>query len=158
VRFAVDDPVPALHTDPATDITEISATLHGHLTNGKAGETYDACFRYHEADGDKTKVGYTTVSATNPNYEYRLTGLKAGTTYYYRAVHKDSQGSSNPDPIDAVEYQTFTTAHSDSPGLKIDDVAPGDIINVGRSTLTVTGNGFNPIPQCSYNMQNTTNV
>ena len=143
MRFAVDDPVPALHTDPATDITEISATLHGHLMNGKAGETYDVCFRYHEDDGDKTKVGYTTISATNPNYEHHLTGLKAGTTYYYRAVHKDSQGSSNPDPIDAVEYQTFTTTPSDSPSLKIIDVVPGDIINVGRSTLTVTGDGFN---------------
>ena len=136
--------LPKLHTDPAADITETSATLHGHLTNGKAGETYDVCFRYHEEDGDKTKVGFITISATNPNYEYRLTGLKPGTTYYYRAVHKDSQGSSNPEPIDAAEYQTFTTTHSESPNLKIDDVIPNGIINVGRSTLTVTGNGFNP--------------
>ena len=135
---------PKLHTDLATDITDTSATLHGCLTNGKAGETYDVCFRYHEEDGDKTKVGFTTVSATNPNYECRLKGLKSNTTYYYRAVHKDSQNSSNPDPIDATEYQTFTTTHSDSPNLKIDNVAPGGIINVGRSTLTVTGNGFNP--------------
>ncbi|MEG3054615.1 MAG: CUB domain-containing protein [Methanoculleus sp.] len=133
---------PKLRTDPATDITDTGATLHGHLTNGKAGETYDACFRYHEADGDKTKVGQTTVSAVNPGYEYRLTGLKPGTTYYYRAVHRDSQGSLNSDPIDAAEYQTFTTAHSDPSGLRIDDVAPGGVTNVGSSTLTITGNGF----------------
>ena len=133
-----------LRTDPATDITDTGATLHGHLTNGKPGETYDVCFRYHEVDGGKTKVGYATVSTTNPGYEYRLTGLKPGTTYHYRAVHRDSQDTLNPNPIDATEYQIFMTSHSIPSGLKIDSVVPGSVTNTGRSTLTITGSGFSP--------------
>lgn len=111
-------PTPKLHTDPATDITETTATLHGRLQDGVPGETYDVCFRYEGGAIEKTKDGYTTVSTTNPGYQHTLTGLEPGTTYYYRAVHQDSQGvgDTEKNPIDADKVENFTTLGGQQPG------------------------------------------
>jgi len=99
-----------LQTEPATPVTSTSAVLHGKLINYDDGDNqeYSICFRYEGGGVGKTKVGYTTVSANNPSYEFTLTGLKPGTTYYYRAVHRDSE-ESVPHSMDASEPKPFTT-------------------------------------------------
>ncbi|MEN6513014.1 PKD domain-containing protein [Methanoculleus sp.] len=111
---------PKLYTSGATAVTSTSAVLHGHLAKGKAGETYEVCFRYEGGNVGKTKIGSVTVSASNPSYEYLLTGLTPGTTYYYRAVHKDSEPS-QPNLIDASSSMSFTTTTSPPSGLAIGD-------------------------------------
>ena len=104
---------PKLHTNAATDITSTSAILHGQLADGESGSEYQVCFRYEGGTTGKTKVGHSTVSATSPDYEFELTGLEPGTTYYYRAVHVDSQGVEDTEKhlIDADNFESFITPH-----------------------------------------------
>ncbi len=102
---------PKLVTDEISQIGTTFAILKGHIENPIPGQSYEVCFRYEGGSVPKTKVGYTTVSTGNPNYEYNLTGLESGTAYYYRAVHADSQGTGETEkhPIDADNVRTFST-------------------------------------------------
>ncbi len=100
---------PKLVTDEASQISRTSAILKGHMENPLPGQTYNVCFRYEGGSTSKTKIGYSTVSASNPSYEYQLTDLKPGITYNYRAIHEDSEGPTNPHEIDAIDYKSFTT-------------------------------------------------
>jgi len=87
-------------TDPATSITSTTATINGTVDpNGAAILTGQ--FEYGTSP---TLVGATTVTATTPvsgnlnglsvptAVSYDLTGLTAGTTYYYRVVAGSSTG------------------------------------------------------------------
>ena len=112
---------PKLITDTPLEVTSTSALLKGRLESGVAGVKYDVCFRYEGGDVEKTKVGFTTVCTTEPDYEYQLTGLRSGTTYYYRAVHKDSEPS-RPDPIDASSSVSFNTPASEHPSTVLSPV------------------------------------
>ncbi len=99
---------PKLVTDKG-QFGRTTATLRGHIENPDPGQTYPVCFRYEGGSITKTKGGYSTVSESNPNFEYQLTNLVPGTTYYYRAIHRDSEGLSNPNDIDANNSESFTT-------------------------------------------------
>ncbi|MCK9335369.1 MAG: PEGA domain-containing protein [Candidatus Cloacimonetes bacterium] len=120
---------PKLITDAPQDVTTTSVLLKGHLENGEAGVTYDVCFRYEGGRVEKIKVGFATVSTSNPGYEYLLTGLTPGTPYYYRAVTSASNGPSEPDPLDADEYQSFTTLGNSPPSSSIVASVDEDLLN-----------------------------
>jgi len=103
---------PKLVTDKVGQIDSSSAILKGHIENPEPGQTYTVCFRYEGGSTPKTKVGCTTVTSAKPSYEYTLMGLEPATTYYYRAVHTDSQGVGDDEkhPIDANNVESFSTS------------------------------------------------
>lgn len=108
---------PKLVTDEADQITGTSAILRGHIENPVPGQIYTVCFRYEGGSTPKTKVGHSSISGENPDYEYKISNLIPGTTYNYRAVHKDSDGPVNPNPIDADTHKSFTTCKGIDPQI-----------------------------------------
>lgn len=133
-----------LHTDIATGVTSNSAILHGHITGLKSGEEYPVCFRYEGGITGKTKVGNTIVSTASPDFEFDLTGLQPGVTYYYRAVHVDSQGVKDGEkhPIDSDNNESFSTSAT-SPVTPSDDGALDSFLENLNQTIENNPEYFN---------------
>ncbi len=120
---------PLVVTDPADSITYNTATLHGQVD--PLGSSTSATFQYGltsaygaavAASDPGSGTSYVPVSAS-------LTGLSPATTYHYRVLATNSNGTTYG------EDQTFTT--NSLPNLSINDVtlAEGDS---GTSTYTFT--------------------
>ncbi|MFC2027077.1 hypothetical protein ACFLU3_00160, partial [Chloroflexota bacterium] len=90
-----------VETKPATDVTTVSATLHGNLTNVAAGETVKVSFQYGTTATYGKESSSKTMTATGP-YNIEISGLQAGTTYHYRAKAVGAQTRYGAD-------MTFTT-------------------------------------------------
>ena len=72
-------------TGEATGITTVSATLNGSY-NGATTEVRDHGFRYGSSAGSLTReVGLSSTTGASGSFSATLSGLEAGTTYYYQA-------------------------------------------------------------------------
>ncbi len=81
---------PSVLTRPATSITGTSATLNGsYIANGSSTDT---TFEYANNIGliGSTTLPFVTQGTTGGNYSKTITGLTANTTYYFRAVARNS--------------------------------------------------------------------
>ena len=94
---------PAVTTSPATSIAQSSAELNGSLNpNGNATSEH---FQYGTTTnyGSTTAVGSTNNGGTALGESVAITGLSAGTTYHYRLVASNANGTAYG------ADQTFTT-------------------------------------------------
>jgi hypothetical protein len=95
--------VKGLETEPATDVTQDSATLNASFEGTNEDTTY-----YFEW-GRGTSLGHTTpvedagVTVGPTSISTELTGLKPGAIYYYRVVAENDIG------ISKVAPESFTT-------------------------------------------------
>lgn len=102
---------PTVTTDPATGVTETTATLVGKV-NPHGGTVSDCHFEYGTTSSYGTnvpcavKVGPVTTEVTSKVF---LKGLSSGTTYHYRLVVTSNAGSNEGDDV------TFTTASPPAP-------------------------------------------
>jgi hypothetical protein len=83
-----------VNTNSATNLTASSATLNGYLNlNGNGSSFATTWFNY----GTNTNFGYTTPQNSYnyglSNYNATISGLTPNTTYYFRAVAQNSQGT-----------------------------------------------------------------
>ncbi len=93
-------------TQPATDIAQTSATLHGHFEETN-GVPVAAWFEYGVANNLSFSTDQQTVNppqSASADIAFTLTGLAPNTTYSYRIVAKDSDT-----PVPGIVL-TFTTA------------------------------------------------
>jgi len=93
---------PVVITNPASNVTASSATLHGSL------DPHSLTTTVHFQYGTTTSYGHTTASQTQTGNTYRnivsnITGLAAHTTYHFRIV------ASNADGTRIGSDRTFTT-------------------------------------------------
>jgi hypothetical protein len=93
---------PIVITNPASNVTASAATLHGSL------DPHSLTTTVHFQYGTTTNYGHTTASQTQTGNTYRnivsnITGLAAHTTYHFRIVATNSDGTRTG--ID----RTFTT-------------------------------------------------
>ena len=99
--------IQSVATGAATDISATTATLTG--TVNPAGLTTSACFEYGLTDnyGSTVAVALAPDNGTNTQaVSASLTGLQPATTYHYRLVITNSQGSAYGDDA------TFATANT----------------------------------------------
>jgi hypothetical protein len=108
---------PDVTTVSATGITTNSANLHGEVDPN--GEDTDVWFEW----GTTTNLNRDTNSdningdVNSENFDYNITGLVAGTTYYFRAVAESNEG------IDRGSILSFRTN-----GVVVPPVVPPTII------------------------------
>src|SRR5947209_19022793 len=87
--------VPAVSTQPATNVTTSSAQLHGTVNPHGAATTYS--FQY----GASTRYGSQTASrlagsgSSTINVAAAISGLAPGTTYHYRLVAHNASGTAS---------------------------------------------------------------
>jgi len=91
---------PSVTTEAATDVTATTATLNGEVNpNGQSTTVWfeygvlSGTYKYKTSTQSKSGSSYTKVSAS-------ITGLTAGTTYYYRIAAKNSAGTSYGDEME----------------------------------------------------------
>jgi uncharacterized repeat protein (TIGR02543 family) len=122
--------LPTAATSAATSVTASQATLNGSITWGGAASTIT--FEYSTIS---TLAGATSVSATpssrtdNGTASAALTGLSAGTTYYFRIAASNSAGSAQGSTL------SFTT-------LGISTVSPlpsGEVNDAYELTFDAVG-------------------
>ena len=144
---------PHLATLPASDITRNEAILHGLVS--LEGETTlpTLSFRY----GETEEMALTSSSINTPDHagqssssevELSLTGLKAGTTYYYMLQGSNGRITLSSNPM------SFTTQPNDKPSL----TAP-QVLSYGPCSIIVgfdiTANGGEEITEtgCYYDKE-----
>jgi len=116
---AVTASAPTMATDAATNVTATSATLNGTV-NANNAETA-VKFEY----GTTTAYG-TTVTAdqspvtgdSNTSVSKAISGLTENTTYHYRVVGQNAEGTTNGADM------TFTTATAPTPPAPTPDPTP----------------------------------
>jgi len=137
---APDNIEPSLTAGAAVDITRNEATLTGHVTLRGATAMPELRFQY----GITEDVGLTTeqVEPDGQDVDIRLTGLDAGTRYYYRLVADNGRATVRSGISD------FTTEPNDKPtvgSLTVLSHGPVSLIvcytvtDDGGETLTETG-------------------
>ncbi|MGA7705722.1 MAG: hypothetical protein WB998_12590 [Solirubrobacteraceae bacterium] len=94
---------PTVTTEPATEVRETSAVLHGSI-NPNASETH-YYFQYGETTGygSSTATGNAGSGTNGVPESATISGLQPGVTYHYRLVATNVGGTSNGGD------QTFTT-------------------------------------------------
>jgi hypothetical protein len=95
--------VPSVRTDASTGVEESGATLHGTLLN-YGWELCEYAFEYGtQSGGPYEQTEWTGQLGTGEEFGEQLSLLDEGTTFYYRAVARNSAGTGYGDEL------TFTT-------------------------------------------------
>lgn len=83
---------PVVSTTSATNVASTSATLNGFYNmNNNLGSVY---FEYGTSSGSlNSTTSNISVSSNSGNYSANLSGLASSTTYYYRAVGVNANGT-----------------------------------------------------------------
>ena len=115
---------PTASTTAASDITATTATLNGNITSDGGATITARGFVYAISNADliieNTAADTVVVSGTTGVFTENITGLTAGTAYYYRAYAENSVGTTYGD------IESFTTLASEELGhfvLKINTTA-----------------------------------
>jgi hypothetical protein len=100
----------SITTEPASDITTTTATLHGDLDLGVGMGQVEVWFEYDIYAYPGTYWDYsektpTQVIASTGSFSFEITGLNPDTTYYFRAI---GVAQLNETPLNGDE-QSFTT-------------------------------------------------
>lgn len=82
--------LPTVITSSASAISQTSATLNGFVTPN--GASTNAWFEWGSTPTYGMSTAAVNYGLTATNYNNTITGLSAGTTYYFRAVAQNSQG------------------------------------------------------------------
>ena len=138
---APDNLEPELTVGEATDITRNEATLTGYIS--LKGSTGMPELRIAYGTSEATDSQSETLSPDNGTVKVRLTGLKPGTTYYYRLVSDNGRTTLRSD------VAKFITTPNQPPTF-------GEVTLLSHGPLSmivsymITDNGGNPITENGY--------
>ena len=120
---------PTVTTGTVGGIDYKSATVHGAIN--PQGEATAYYFEYGTSGsyGSKSTSASAGSGTSNVDISSTLFGLKASTTYHYRAVGTSSQGTTNG------ADRTFTTAKLPAPGATTEAAS-----NIGETSARLNGN------------------
>jgi len=122
---------PSVTTKDATNIGSTSATLNGYLNDMGDASSCKVRFVYDTSShSDYTQYRYSTSNQTMNNvgsFSETLEGLRAGITYYFRAVASSEYGTSQGGE------KSFTTSSTPP------SVTTNDATNIGSTSATLNG-------------------
>lgn len=100
----------SVSTDPATDVTDSSATLHGSLNDLDGADSTEVSFEWGPAGSLSNATPARTMSSTG-SFSDDIDGLESDTEYEYRAVAEASDGDDGHGSVAA--FTTTTAARTD---------------------------------------------
>ena len=115
-QYSSKGSAPTVTTDSATDVTTTTATLNG--TVNANGISTTAWFEYGTLSGTYgNKTTTKSVSgSTDTKVSIGISGLTAGTTYYYRVVAQNSAGTSYGKEMSFIIHRIKIAYSSDRGG------------------------------------------
>jgi phosphodiesterase/alkaline phosphatase D-like protein len=136
---ASDTNPPTALTEPATSITNTSATLNGTVTKGTNNANISFCLSstasttgvLRDCISGLANPSPTSVSSGTVNPTLNATGLSASTVYYFQVIATDT--TPDPDTVVYANIETFTTT---GPPIATTNAAT----NVAATTATINGN------------------
>ena len=140
---------PTVSTTAASAITSTTATLNGHITSDGGAAITARGFVYATSNADltieNTAADTVIVSGTTGVFTENITGLTAGTAYFYTAYAINSAGTSYGNEqsfttevvVRAVAPTASTTAASDITSTTA--TLNGDITSDGGAAITARG-------------------
>ena len=140
---------PTTSTTAASNITATTATLNGNITSDGGATITARGFVYATSNTDliigATDVASVAVSGTTGVFTENITGLTAGTKYYYRAYATNSvdttygavQSFTTSAPVAPTAPTTSTTAASNITSTTA--TLNGNITSDGGATITARG-------------------
>ena len=136
--------VPTVFANPATNVTETSATVSGGVTGSGEGTItrYGFCWSTTNAE-PTTADSHQDMTGNAEAFSHTLDNLERGTTYYYRAYAENEKG------IAYSEVRQFTTGITYAPTLSATTVT--DITKTtATATATVEDNGGSEITERGF--------
>lgn len=134
MTFTTDAELPSVSTTMASGVTSSGGTLNGTVNANGASTTVTFEYGISDAYGTSVPASPSPVTGTsNTAVSYTVSGLLPGTTYHYRVVAANSEGTTNG------ENRTFTTS-ADAPGAST-NAATGITANEAVLNGTVNANG-----------------
>ena len=137
---------PHLTTLAATDITRTQATLNGTISI--EGETTMPQLHFRYGTAEDMPLTTSAVSSNNSQASAILTGLTAGTTYYYTLQGRNGEATIGSNTM------TFTTLPNEKPSLgdayiishgPMSAIIGYDITDDGGENITETGCLYAPV-------------
>lgn len=107
--------VPVVSTNSASNVTTNGAMLNGYVNNN--GSAVNVWFEYGPTASFSNSTSPISYSAISSNYSTPISGLLSNTTYYFRAVAQNTQGT-----VYGSTYSFITT--SSGSGVVIGGSAP----------------------------------
>ena len=134
-----------LETDPATEVTDRSATLNGNLTGLSGAENATVYFEYWAADDPENSTNTTGMNVGNGTFSWEVSGLSNDTGYVYVA-HAEADGTNA-----TGDERTFTTLAQ--PPLAVDTTAASGVTPTSATLngeLTGMGDSGNATVRFEY--------
>ena len=134
-QFEINPVAPTAQTDAASNIAKTTATLNGTITTG--GST-DATVTFTYSTSSTLASGNTTVTAvesplaSNGTVTFPVTGLSAGTTYYYRVSATNTNSTVNGSIVN------FTTTSPVAITIDAEDKSKNYLDNTPTFTFALT--------------------
>ncbi len=126
--------VPAVSTTTATAITSTTATLNGNITSDGGAEITARGFVYATSNADliigTTGVANVVVSGTTGVFTENITGLTAGTAYYYRAYATNSVDTSYGGEQSFTTEAVLSIEDFEQSAVAISPNPTSDILNI----------------------------
>jgi len=140
-------------TQPADNLNPNTATLNGTVNPGGRSTSVYFTFGATTNYGSLTALTNIGSGSSAKSVSVTVTGLLAGSVYYYRVVATNSSGLALGNDL-VFTPPVFTRTNTGLPGLASSAVAWGDLNNDGKLDLLMTGtdDSFNPRSQVLQNI------
>lgn len=129
---------PTIVTLDATTVTSNSATLNGTINPNGLASTYNFQWGTSVSYGNNTTVGNLSGSATTP-VSAAISGLTPGTTYHFRLVGTNSDGTTNGGDKTFTPGAASITTTAASAVTATTATTGGNVITDGGSTVSARG-------------------
>ena len=130
---------PIVTTTAATGISCTGATLNGSVNPNGLATTYNFEWGTTVAYGNTTPTVSAGFGSTAVNVNATISGLTGGTTYHFRIVAVNSDGSSNGNDMTFVPCTAIVTTTAASAIAMTTATAGGNVTSDGGAAVTARG-------------------
>jgi len=131
--------VPAVITTPASSITTTAGTLNGTINPNGLSSTYHFEWGTTTSYGNSTTATSAGSGSTVVNVNAGISGLTTGTTYHYRLVGVNSDGTTNGNDMNFTPGAAILTTTAAS-AITMTTAASGGVITAdGGASVTSRG-------------------
>ena len=130
---------PAVTTTAATAITTVSATLNGTINPNGLSSTYHFEWGTTTAYGTNTTTNNAGSGSVTLPESVNITGLTAGTTYHYRLVGVNSDGTTNGNDMTVTPGAATITTTAATAITMTTATSGGNVTADGGSAVSARG-------------------